>query len=147
MINIELVKDGVAPKLMSEGASGYDVFAREIFYSGENKATIHLGFKIDTTQGFEDAAALGTAAFLIPRSGWGTKFGVALMNTIGLIDMDYRGEVILKIKWDKKPTELCRGARVGQMVLVPCLTEELNIIAKLSDTERGEGGFGSTGSE
>jgi len=66
------------------------------------------------------------------------------MNTIGLIDMDYRGEVILKIKWDKKPTELCRGARVGQMVLVPCLTDELNIVEQLPMTHRGEGGFGST---
>jgi len=51
MINIELVKDGIAPKLMTSGASGYDVFAREVFYTGEDSATIHLGFKIDTSQG------------------------------------------------------------------------------------------------
>ncbi|WP_460989809.1 dUTP diphosphatase, partial [Staphylococcus aureus] len=82
---------------------------------------------------------------LLPRSGVGAKAGVRLRNTCGVIDSDYRGEWMAVISTDREPFRWAAGDRLLQMVLVPVGTPELQLVEELSETNRGEGGFGSTG--
>lgn len=164
-MKIELVEDGKCPKRMTDGAAGYDVFARKIEPLGFNEAKIWLGFKIDCS--FEhDALSAGEFNFvdtpvhceqlpmnfttlLLPRSGWG-KYGFGFKNTTGVIDPDYRGEVMAMVRWDSGEDLITNdilkvGARIGQLLLVPCYVGSFEVVDALSDTERGNGGFGSTG--
>lgn len=141
-------------------------------------ATIKLGFKVDCSNPWigEDGNGgeypCNWAALLLPRSGWGTDYGFRLKNSVGVVDPDYRGEVIMKATFDECPPELlefaesssCNGCkhdtceqcdyhslgapgkpRPGQLLFVPCYVGELQQVDKLDDTERGAGGFGSTG--
>lgn len=203
-MRVELVPGGKAPQRMSDGAVGFDVFAREVelgfcfsdevAHSQDGFAKIHLGFKLDcngkhciynlslpeirkegevlSLKGSE--LLMNFAAMLLPRSGWGSKYGFRLKNTVGIIDPDYRGEVIMAAEFDDCPPELsqfaqsgcngcgigketdyCKGCtlenslfgqpRVGQMLMVPAYVGELVIVEKLDETGRGENGFGSTG--
>jgi len=143
-IFIELVEDGQCPKRMSTDASAYDVFAREIEMLSPNSAKIKLGFKIDTRTIINGDKDVGMAAILMPRSGWGAKHSFRMLNTIGLIDMDYRGEVMMFCEWDTPPQDLLAGASVGQLMIAPVMIIPLTVIDTLSTTERGDGGFGST---
>ena len=147
-IHIELVKDGQCPQRMTKGAVGYDVFIREIEMIGTNSAKLKLGFKIDTTAMFPiPDDDIGLATILMPRSGWGAKNNFRMLNTIGLIDMDYRGEVMMFCEWGTIPSELQKGARAGQLIIMPVIMTSMQVVDSLSTTERGEGGFGSTGHE
>jgi dUTP pyrophosphatase len=141
-MKIKLIEGGQCPKRMTPKAVGYDVYARAI-QAGHGKATIHLGFAIDMDVLKVDEPLL-FGALLLPRSGWGTKYNFRLKNTTGVIDPDYRGEVVMEAYYDKEPP-LEVGARVGQMLIVPVYAGELFIFDELSTTERGEGGFGHTG--
>lgn len=89
------------------------------------------------------------AALLLPRSGLGSK-GLVLANTVGLIDSDYRGEITLMLhnrNTTGKPIHVEEGDRAAQMLFIPILRPELILTDKLSQTKRGDGGFGSTGSK
>lgn len=181
-MKIELIEGGKAPKRMSEGAVGYDCFAREVDLQAGG-AKIKLGFKVDCSKPHMPYEIPSTiipsmdfGAFLFPRSGWASKYGFRLKNTIGVIDPDYRGEVIAMVEFYECPPELleyaaskcnrcesaqsaigCEGCvewvhgnrvvqpRVCQMVFLPCYVGELTQVEKLDDTERADGGFGSTG--
>jgi dUTP pyrophosphatase len=88
----------------------------------------------------------GYAAMLLPRSGLGHKHGIVLGNLVGLIDSDYQGE--LKISaWNRGQQEFVLQPleRLAQMVIVPVLQVELNVVEEFTSSERGNGGFGSTG--
>jgi dUTP pyrophosphatase len=88
----------------------------------------------------------GYAAMLLPRSGLGHKHGIVLGNLVGLIDSDYQGE--LKISaWNRGQQEFVLQPleRLAQMVIVPVLQVELNVVEEFTSSERGFGGFGSTG--
>ena len=81
-----------------------------------------------------------------PRSGLAAKKGVTVLNTPGTVDADYRGEVkIILINLGQEPFVIQDQDRVAQMVLAPVLQAELELVTELSDTQRGFGGFGSTG--
>ncbi|MGB6977281.1 MAG: dUTP diphosphatase [Gammaproteobacteria bacterium] len=86
------------------------------------------------------------AGFILPRSGLGHKHGIVLGNTVGLIDADYQGPLIIsclnrgKIAYSIQP-----GERIAQLVIVPVLHAEFQIVTEFIPTERGEGGFGSSG--
>jgi dUTP pyrophosphatase len=86
------------------------------------------------------------AAVLLPRSGLGHKHGIVLGNLVGLIDSDYQGEVKISV-WNRGQQEflLQPMERLAQMVIVPVLQVELNIVEEFESSERGSGGFGSTG--
>jgi dUTP pyrophosphatase len=88
----------------------------------------------------------GLAAVLIPRSGLGHKHGVVLGNLVGLIDSDYQGEVKVSL-WNRGKTEFVVNPleRIAQMVVVPVVQMELNIVESFDESARGAGGFGSTG--
>lgn len=86
------------------------------------------------------------AGMLLPRSGMGHKHGIVLGNLVGLIDSDYQGELMISL-WNRsdKPFTIEPGERIAQYVLVPVVQAELEVVEEFEATERGEGGFGSTG--
>ena len=89
---------------------------------------------------------LGTEAQIRPRSGLALKHGITLLNTPGTIDAGYRGEIgVIVINHGKHPFEVTPGMKIAQMVIVPILMAELEEVSDLSDSLRGQGGFGSTG--
>jgi dUTP pyrophosphatase len=88
----------------------------------------------------------GTEAQVRPRSGLALKHGISVLNTPGTIDEGYRGEVgVILINHGKDTYVVEKGAKIAQMVISPVLRVEVDEAVDLSDTQRGEGGFGSTG--
>lgn len=130
------------PQYMSEQAAGADVFAHieqpVTLNPGETKL-IPLGFKLALPDGY--------AAFLLPRSGLGYKQGVVLGNLVGLCDADFRGEycAALWYRKDGPAFTVQPGERIAQMVIMPVIQVQFNIVEALGDTVRGAGGFGSSG--
>jgi dUTP pyrophosphatase len=88
----------------------------------------------------------GYAAMILPRSGMGHKHGIVLGNLVGLIDSDYQGQLMVST-WNRGQTEfvLQPMERLAQLIIVPVLQVGFNIVEEFGDSERGEGGFGSTG--
>ena len=86
------------------------------------------------------------AAMILPRSGLGHKHGIVLGNLVGLIDSDYRGQIFVSL-WNRSqiPFTLMPMERMAQLVIVPVMQAEFNIVAEFPLSERGAGGFGSTG--
>ena len=127
------------PRYASEDAVGLDVSAAEelILQPGERHA-VATGFAIEIPRGYEVQVR--------PRSGLAMKHGITCLNTPGTIDSDYRGEVkVILINLGQAPFEIRRGERIAQLVPAPVLRADFVEASELSDTERGSGGFGSTG--
>lgn len=81
-----------------------------------------------------------------PRSGLAARHGISLVNAPGTIDADYRGEIqVIAINLGRETFEVSRGDRIAQLVIAPVLAVELDLVDDLDGTERGAGGFGSTG--
>ena len=97
--------------------------------------------------GIAIAVPMGFGGFVFPRSGLSSKFGVSLANCVGVIDSDYRGEVkVPVINHSAEPYTIKDGERIAQLVIMPVDLCEYGFCDELEKTERGEGGFGSTGS-
>ena len=129
------------PVRLTSGSVGFDVAAclddDLIILPGETKL-IGAGFAIALEPGF--------AAFLYARSGLGIKHGIIPANCVGVIDSDYRGEVIVGLRnASKEPFEVKDGDRIAQMVITRCELPEPVQCENLEETDRGGGGFGSTG--
>jgi len=129
------------PERGTAGSVGYDISAcldeAEVISPGETKM-IGSGLAIALEPGY--------AAFIYARSGLGIKMGIIPANCVGVIDSDYRGEVIVGLKnTSNVPFTVRSGDRIAQMVVARCETPELVVYEELDDTERGAGGFGSTG--
>ena len=108
-----------------------------ILAAGE-RAMVPTGLTMALPPGYE--------AQIRPRSGLAAKFGVTCLNSPGTIDADYRGEVkVILINHGKDPFVIKRGERIAQMVIAPVTRVTLDLVDKLDDTQRGAGGFGSTG--
>jgi len=88
----------------------------------------------------------GLAATILPRSGLGHKHGIVLGNLVGLIDSDYQGEILVSC-WNRgtEPFEIEPGLRLAQLVIVPVVQVEFDVVPGFSTSERGGGGFGHTG--
>jgi dUTP pyrophosphatase len=88
----------------------------------------------------------GLAAVLLPRSGLGHKHGIVLGNLVGLIDSDYQGPLMVSV-WNRgqTPFTIEPGERIAQMVVVPVVQVQLDVVEEFVATDRGEGGFGSSG--
>jgi dUTP pyrophosphatase len=88
----------------------------------------------------------GLAAVLLPRSGLGHKHGIVLGNLVGLIDSDYQGQVMVSC-WNRgqTPFTIAPGERIAQLVVVPVVQVEFEIVERFTESHRGEGGFGSSG--
>ena len=136
------VRDVETPLLASEGAAGYDLFlpndAEKVVVHPKQSYTIFTGIQVEIPK-FH-------VGFLLPRSSTGCK-GMVLQNTLGVIDSDFRNELQARIRCWSETEDLVinPGERFAQLVVVPCLTTSVELVEELSSTERGEGGFGSTG--
>jgi dUTP pyrophosphatase len=99
---------------------------------------IHTGVAMEIPEGY--------AGLIYARSGLATKKGLAPANKVGVIDADYRGEIMVPLhNHSQKPAEVENGERIAQLVITPFLTADFIETETLEETERGEGGFGSTG--
>ena len=127
------------PAYATAGAAGMDVVAAE-------QATLAPGARQAVATGFAIAIPEGYEVQVRPRSGLALKHGVTCLNTPGTIDHDYRGEVkVILANLGDQPFEIARGDRIAQLVPAPVQRATLDEVAELDETDRGSGGFGSTG--
>ncbi|WP_298015992.1 dUTP diphosphatase [uncultured Parasphingopyxis sp.] len=144
MIEIQLKRlphgDGLPmPAYASRGAAGMDVVTAEDF-------TLRPGERMAVPSGFAIAIPEGYEVQVRPRSGLALKHGITCLNTPGTIDSDYRGEVkIILANLGSEPFSALRGERIAQLVPAPVQRAALTELEELDETERGSGGFGSTG--
>ena len=145
-LRIKILKNGFGlplPKYESEGAAGMDLLAA---IDAIKKIKILPGRAEMIPTGIAVALPLGFEAQIRPRSGLAAKNGITILNSPGTIDSDYRGEVsAMLINHSKINFEIERGMRIAQMVITPVVQFNLIETQDLDKTERGEGGFGSTG--
>ncbi|MDZ4832579.1 MAG: dUTP diphosphatase [Candidatus Melainabacteria bacterium] len=129
------------PKYATPGAAGMDLTLASddsIEVGAGKRAMLPTGVKLEIPVGYE--------AQIRPRSGLAAKHGISLTNCVGTIDCDYRGEVkVLIINHGEAAYTFTPGERIAQMVIVPVPTVELEEVDSVAVSERGEGGFGSTG--
>ena len=129
------------PKYKTEGSSGMDLMAfleSPINLKPQESELIPTGISI--------AIPEDTEVQIRPRSGLAAKSNISILNTPGTIDSDYRGEIkIILFNHGKEDFVINNNDRIAQMVLVPVLNAELELVEELPDTVRGTGGFGSTG--
>lgn len=129
------------PAYQSEHAAGMDVCA-----AVEETVTIEPGQIALIPAGFRMAVPFGYEAQIRPRSGLAVKHGISMPNTPGTIDADYRGEVkVPLINHGSEAFLVQRGMRIAQMIIKPVPRVHWQVVSKLDDTTRGQGGFGHTG--
>ena len=129
----------IIPFLAHEGDAGMDLFSvEEVVLKPMERKLIHTGIKIQLPK--------NTEAQIRPRSGLALKNGITVLNTPGTIDEGYRGEIgIILINLGAEEFKVEEGMKIAQMVIKPTLTLDVEEVVKLTETTRGEGGFGSTG--
>ena len=129
------------PEYKTEGAAGMDLaaaIAEPITLQPLERKLIPTGLKIELEHGYE--------AQIRPRSGLSIKHGISLINCVGTIDEDYRGEVCVPlVNVSNEPYTIQPDERIAQMVIAKYEQAKIEVVTELSDTSRGEGGFGSTG--
>lgn len=132
---------GELPSYQSLGASGFDVRAqldKPLILKPGERALVPTALTFEIPLGYEIQAR--------PRSGWAAKQGLTVLNTPGTIDADYRGEIkIILINLGPEPVTIQDQDRCAQLVICPVIQAEFEEVIELSNTERGVGGFGSTG--
>lgn len=141
-INIKKLKENATiPTRGSSQAAGYDLYAcidKTIYIAPHTTVKIGTGLSIEIPDGYFGG--------IFARSGLATKKGLRLANSVGVCDSDYRGEYIIPIHNDTDETmSIEPNERIAQLIVIPYLPVEFNEVDELSDTERGTGGFGSTG--
>lgn len=141
-IKTKIVREGAKlPFRATEGSAGADVFAcieDEVTIEPGKTKTIPLGIAVEIPMGY--------GGFIFSRSSLGTKYGITLPNCVGVIDSDYRGELCVPlINLGNTDFLIKNGDRIAQLVILPVESAEYEAVDNLSETVRGEGGFGSTG--
>ncbi|MBP3847630.1 dUTP diphosphatase [bacterium] len=142
VLKIERLKNNkVLPEYKTQGAAGMDLCAaisEPIILKPLERKLIPTGLKIELEHGYE--------AQIRPRSGLSIKHGITLINCVGTIDEDYRGEVCVPVvnisneEYTIEPDE-----RIAQMIIAKVEQAQIEVVTELTQTQRGEGGFGSTG--
>lgn len=141
-VKIKKVRECTAlPEYATGGSAALDIRA-----AIEAPIIISAGGRCAIPAGFALALPQNTVALICPRSGLSLKHGIILSNSIGVIDSDYRGEVMVSLRnIGEIDYTVNPGDRIAQMMIIPVYTASLVECDELDDTERGEGGFGSTG--
>lgn len=122
----------------SAGADLYALLQESVVIEPGDTFLVHTGIAMEIPEGY--------AGLIYARSGLATKKGLAPANKVGVIDADYRGEIMVPLhNHSKKAAEIENGERIAQIVITPFLTAEFVETESLDETERGAGGFGSTG--
>jgi dUTP pyrophosphatase len=136
-----LVEPGMLPEYQSAHAAGADLranVASELTLKAGERAVVPTGVRLELPEGYE--------AQVRPRSGLAVRHGLTLLNSPGTVDADYRGEIrVVVVNLGQEDVTISRGMRIAQLVIAPVLRAELEIVEALAPTERGEGGFGSSG--
>jgi dUTP pyrophosphatase len=140
MLEVTLLHPAARPPMRTRaGDAGYDLRCVEPF-------TLAPGERAVVPTGVAVAVPEGAAGLVVPRSGLAARHGLSVVNGPGLIDPDYRGEVkVVLVNLGSEVFEGEAGDRIAQLLLVPCLTPEVRVVATLAETERGTAGFGSSG--
>jgi dUTP pyrophosphatase len=143
ILNDKVGKDIPLPAYSTTGSAGMDLRAvidQPLTLEPGDTELIATGIAIH----LEDPT---TAAIILPRSGLGHKHGIVLGNLVGLIDSDYQGEIFVSC-WNrgKLAYTIQPGERIAQLVLMPVIQAELLVVRDFTESDRGSGGFGSSGS-
>lgn len=139
----KLNEDAILPTYGTEYSAGADLYAcineNEVINPGETKL-IKTGLSMEIP--------IGYAGLIYARSGLASKKGLAPANKVGVVDADYRGEIMVALhNHSNIPQEISPKERIAQLVIAPFLKVEYNLVDELNETARGEGGFGSTGTK
>jgi dUTP pyrophosphatase len=142
ILNPRIGADLPLPKHATAGSAGLDLRAcieQPLDLSPGAAELIPTGLAIHL-------ADPGLAAMIVPRSGLGHKHGIVLGNLVGLIDSDYQGELLISC-WNRgtKPFRIEPGERIAQLVVVPVVQVEFEVVESFAESRRGSGGFGHTG--
>ncbi|KAA0258070.1 dUTP diphosphatase [Deferribacter autotrophicus] len=138
-IKLKCLEKDLVPEYKSSGSSGMDLRSRVdvVIPSGKFKL-IPTGVYVELPDGYE--------AQVRPRSGLALKHGITVLNTPGTIDSDYRGEIkVILVNFGNDDFQVKRGDRIAQLVVAEVIRAEVEIVDEITETERGDGGFGSTG--
>lgn len=148
ILNRNLISDEYAVKYATKGSAGVDL--RNCGLDGAEGIDL-ITIKPGQTVLLKSGIAInikdpGLAAFIFPRSGLGHKSGIVLGNSTGIIDSDYQGEIKLSM-WNRsdKPYTIMPYERIAQIVVMPVFQVGFNVVDEFEKSDRGEGGFGSTG--
>jgi len=127
------------PEYQTDGSAGMDLRSTSpVELVPMERKLVPTGVRMEIPEGYEGQVR--------PRSGLAHKSGVTIVNAPGTIDSDYRGEIgVILINLSGEPVKLDQGERIAQLVIVPVTQVRLEHVEELGETERGEGGFGSTG--
>ena len=142
LVNIKkLNENAVIPTYGSEFSAGADLYAcieENVVIKAHETVLIKTGIALEVPEGY--------AGLIYARSGLASKKGLAPANKVGVVDADYRGEVMVALhNHTNEDKEIEKGERIAQLVIAPFLKAEFNEVDELTDTVRGAGGFGSTG--
>lgn len=134
-------ENAVVPKIATSGSAAADLYAcieEPLTVPARGSAVVPAGIAIAVPEGY--------GAFIFARSGLGIKHGIAPRNCVGVIDSDYRGEICVGLMNNSDEDYVIQPKdRIAQMAIMPVMAADYVLCEELSDTERGEGGFGSTG--
>ncbi len=130
----KLYEDAVPPSYAKNGDAGLDLTATHMTWE-ENFIEYGTGIAVEIPEGY--------VGLVFPRSSVSKKEDFYLKNSVGVIDSGYRGEI--KLRFNKSESHYQAGEKIGQLIIIPYPTIYLEEVEELSSTERGEGGFGSTG--
>ena len=135
----KLREDAIVPTRASENAAGYDLYAADSAYIAPGTMhLIHTGIAVEIPDDYFGA--------VYARSGLATKEGLRPANCVGVIDSDFRGELKVALYNDSEYARTVdAGERIAQLVIIPYEAPEIEVVDELSETARGNGGFGSTG--
>ncbi len=137
----KLRENAMLPTYGSAGAAGADLYA-----CVEEKVSIAPGQTLFVPTGIALEVPKGCAGLIYARSSMGAKRGLAPANKVGVIDSDYRGEIMVALhNHSASAQEIAPGERIAQLLITPVLTPQYEQVEELTDTARGAGGFGSTG--
>ncbi|PKF69207.1 dUTP diphosphatase [Corynebacterium mastitidis] len=131
--------DEYLPTRAHPGDAGLDLQARAL-------VRLHPGIRTAIPTGVQVAIPEGHVGYITPRSGIAARYGLTVLNAPGTIDAGYRGEIeVLLVNHENREVWVERGDRIAQLVIHPIITPEVKLVDALPATERGKGGFGSTG--
>lgn len=144
VLKLMRVREGaIIPKQATAGSAGYDLCA-----CMDAPQTIEPGERCVFPSGLAAEIPAGTAGFVFTRSGLGIKKGIHVTNGVGVIDSDYRGEIQIGLhNLSVEPYTVQPGERIAQMILMPYFAPVIEEVTSLTETDRGAGGFGSTGTK
>lgn len=143
-VNIKKLRENaIIPTYGSEFAAGADLYA-----CLDNEITINPSETVLVPTGVAAEIPVGYAGLIYARSGIASKRGLAPANKVGVVDADYRGEIMVALhNHSNIPQIVAKNERIAQLVIAPFLAVQFNEVEELNDTVRGAGGFGSTGTK